>query len=149
MHSPILRTSTHSNARLLYRCMHTSPRTKRFIKFPGRAYTAYSCFHGCTLRAARPSGSNRNAPHPCTVTAAHHLHTRPPNARLEYQGSLANTYFSLAEFRASAEVVCHSAFVVTRSGVCIDLPAPPHHVRRRGLSCALPYRHPCSPRSSS
>jgi hypothetical protein len=71
----------------------------------GRAKTAHSCFHGCTLREARPSGSDRTPPHPCTVNAAHHLHTRPPDARLEYQGSLVNTYSSLdlAEFRARAQ----------------------------------------------
>jgi hypothetical protein len=94
MHSPILRTSTHSNARLLDRCMHTSTHTLQIIQFPGRAYTAYSCFHGYTLRVVRPSGSDRNTPHPCTVTAAHHLYTRPLDARLEYQGSLVNTYLS-------------------------------------------------------
>jgi hypothetical protein len=128
MHSPILRTRTHSNARLLDRCMHTSPRTLWFIQFPGRAYTAYSCFHGCTLRPTPPSGSDRNAPHPCTVTAAHHLHTRPPDARLEYQGSLANTYFSLDLRRIPRKrrsLVRRSVFVVTRSGAGIDLPGAP------------------------
>ena len=33
-------------------------------------------------------------PHPCTVTATHHIHTRPPDipARLAYQRPLVNTY---------------------------------------------------------
>jgi hypothetical protein len=107
--------------------MH-APRTLRFIQFPRRAYTAYSCFHSCTLRAARPSGSDRKAPHPCTVTAAHHLHTRPPDARLEYQGSLANTYYSLDLRRIPRKrrsIVRRSVFVVTRSGAGIDLPGAP------------------------
>ena len=61
--------------------MHTSPRTLRFIQFPGRAYTAHSCFHGCTLlRAARLSGFPRTRPHPCVVAAHHILHARPPDA---------------------------------------------------------------------
>ncbi len=42
------------------RCVHISPRTLRFILFPGHAYTAHSRFHGCTLlRAARLSGFPR------------------------------------------------------------------------------------------
>ena len=78
MHSPILHTRIHSNARLLDRCMHTSPRTRWFVRITGRTYTAHSCFHGCTLCAAQPSGSDSTTLHPCTVTATHHLHTRPP-----------------------------------------------------------------------
>jgi hypothetical protein len=128
MHFPILRTRIHSDARLLDRCMHTSPRTRRFVRITGRAKTAHSCFHGCTLRMARPSGSNRTPPHPCTVTAAHHLHTRPPDARLEYQGSLVNTYSSLDLRRIPRTrpgLDLRSAFVVTCSGAGIDLPGVP------------------------
>ena len=124
----LLCTSTHSNARLLDRCMHTSTRTLWFIQFPGRADTAYSCFHGCTLRAARPSGSHRDAPHPCTVTAAHHLHTRPPDARLEYQGSLVNTYFSLdlRRIRANAEALTVALLLLSLAQAsALISPTPP------------------------
>lgn len=128
MHSPILRTRTHSDARLLDRRMHTSPRTLRFIRFPDVHTPTAVAFMGCTLCGARPSGFDRTASHPCTVTAAHHLHTRPPDARLEYQGSLVNTYSALDLRRTphKCRSLDHcSAFVVTRSGAGIDLPAPP------------------------
>ena len=128
MHSPILRTRIHSDARLLDRCMNTSPRIRRFVRITGRAKTAHSCFHVCTLRAARPSGSDCTPPHPCTVTATHHLHTRPPDVRLEYQGSLVNTYSSLdlrRTPRTRPGLDRRSAFVVTRSVASIDLPGAP------------------------
>jgi hypothetical protein len=68
-------------------------------------------------------------PHPCTVlTAAHHVHTRPPDtiqARLAYQRPLVNTYcmFDLCRpQRVHHRLGPRRAFTVTRSGACIDLP---------------------------
>jgi hypothetical protein len=55
------RTRTHSAACTLDRRMHTSPRT---LRKTGRAKTAYSSFHGCTLlRAAQLSGFHCTRPH--------------------------------------------------------------------------------------
>ena len=120
--------------------MHTSPRTRRFVRITGRAKTAHSCFHGCTLCAAQPSGSDRTPPHPCTVTAAHHLHTRPPDVRLEYQGSLVNTYSSLDLGRIPRTrpgLDLSSAFVVTCSDAGIDLPGSPRTMSDNESSAAL------------
>jgi hypothetical protein len=64
---------------------------------------------GCmSPRAVRLSFSRycTRQQHPCTVlTAAHHIHTRPPdvNACLEYPKSLSHTYSSL-ELRSSPSV---------------------------------------------
>ena len=77
MHTPILCTRIHSDAQLLDRCMHTSTHTRLLVLITGRAYTSHSRFHGCTLRVARPSGSDHTTLHPCMVTAAHHHHTLP------------------------------------------------------------------------
>jgi hypothetical protein len=72
-------------------------------------------------------------PHPCTVlTAAHHIHTRPPDAvpaRLAYQRPLVNTYcmFDLrSHLRARHRLGPRRAFTVTRSGAGIDLPGFGH-----------------------
>jgi hypothetical protein len=72
-------------------------------------------------------------PHPCTVlTAAHHIHTRPPDtvpARLAYQRPLVNTYrmFDLCRpQRARHRLGPRRAFTVTRSGAGIDLPGFGH-----------------------
>jgi hypothetical protein len=66
-------------------------------------------------------------PHPCTVlTAAHHIHTRPPDvvpARPAYQRPLVNTY-CMFDLRSP-----HSPLPVTRSGACIDLPGSGHDSR--------------------
>jgi hypothetical protein len=72
-------------------------------------------------------------PHPCTVlTAAHHIHTRPPDtvpARLAYQRPLVNTcrMFDLCRpQRARHRLGPRRAFTVTRSGAGIDLPGFGH-----------------------
>jgi hypothetical protein len=89
-------------------------------------FEAHSCFHGCTLsRAARLSGFHCTQPHPCTVTAADHPHTRPPDAafRLEYLGSLVNTYCTLDLRRIPRNRYGHRrTLVVTRTGEGTDLP---------------------------
>jgi len=109
MHSPILRTSTHSDARLLDRCMHTSPRTRLFVCITGRVYTVHSCFHGCTLlRAVWLSGFPRTRPHLCLVAAHHILHAHPQDASgcasVSYiQNSLVTFHYCL-ELRSSPSV---------------------------------------------
>ena len=66
------------------------------------------------------------SPHPCTVlTAAHHIHTRPPDtahARLVYQRSLMNTYcmFDLCRPRHRRGNRGRRAFTESADG--IDLP---------------------------
>jgi hypothetical protein len=59
----------------------------------GPVNTVRNSFHGCTLLAVLLS-SYCTRPHPCTVTASHHIHTRPPDipVRLAYQRPLVNTY---------------------------------------------------------
>jgi hypothetical protein len=74
--------------------MHALPYTSPHnLRMTGTVNTDRNRFHGCTLHAARLS-SYCTRPHPCTVTAAHHVHTRPPDipARLAYQIPLVNTY---------------------------------------------------------
>jgi hypothetical protein len=70
-----------------------------------RAKPARNRCYGCKLLSVvRLSSSHCTRPHPCTVTAAHHPHTRPPDipARLSYQRSLMNTY-STSDLRRSAQ----------------------------------------------
>jgi hypothetical protein len=80
------------------------------------------------LSVVRLSSSHCTRPHPCTVTAAHHPHTRPPDilARLAYQRSLVNTYFfpglRRPRSRNSADRPSRSSSVTTRSGAGSDLP---------------------------
>ena len=106
MHISIFRTRTHSASCILDRHMHTSHRT---LRKTGRAYTAHSCFHGCTLlRAARLSGFPRTRPHPCVVAAHHILHARPPDASgcasaSRIQNSLV-TFHCCLELRSSPSV---------------------------------------------
>ena len=92
--------------------------------------------NGCMLPSAVRLSLSRYCTHqplPCTVlTAAHHLHTRPPDAvpaRLAYQRPLVNTYcmFDLRRHqRARHRLGPRRAFTVTRSGACIDLPGSGH-----------------------
>jgi hypothetical protein len=75
--------------------------------------TAYSAHSSCGLRAVRPSS-----------LALHFFpHTRPPDtaARLEYQGSLVNTYSSL-DLRSILRHRPKRALALTRSGASVDLP---------------------------
>jgi hypothetical protein len=102
----MLRTRTHSAACLLDRSMHTLPRT---LRITGRAKTAHSSFHDCTLlRAARLSGFPRTRPHPCVVAAHHLLHMHPPDASgcasaSRIQNSLVNFHCCLG-LRSSPSV---------------------------------------------
>jgi hypothetical protein len=137
-------TSTLSDTGALDRRRYTSPHILRITPripgpvpsphslritplIPGPVTPARNSFHGCKLlSAARLSSSHCTRPHPCTVTAAHHPHTRPPDipARLAYQGSLVNTYFFLGlrrpRSRNSADHPSRRASVTTRSGAGSD-----------------------------
>jgi hypothetical protein len=93
-----LRTRTLSDMVALDRHLYTSPHapTDTVARVgPDRVKLARNV---CMLpNAARLSLSRYcpHQPHPCTVlTAAHHIHTRPPDvlARLAYQRPLGNTY---------------------------------------------------------
>jgi hypothetical protein len=82
--------------------------------------------NGCMLLSAVRLSLSRYCTHqlhPCTVlTAAHHIHTRPPDtvpARLAYQRPLVNTYcmFDLrSHLRARHRLGPRRAFPVPRSG---------------------------------
>jgi hypothetical protein len=91
--------------------------------------------NGCMLPSAVRLSLSRyctHQPHRCTVlTAAHHIHTRPPDAvpaRLTYQRPLVNTYhmFDLCRPRHRLGNRGCRAFTITRSGACIDLPGFGH-----------------------
>ena len=91
-----------------------------------RPEPARNSFHRCTLLRAVTLSTR---PHPCTVTATHHPHTRPPDthaiaARLEYQGSLVSTYrtYDLRRIPARARLGSRSALALTRNGAGVDLP---------------------------
>jgi hypothetical protein len=92
----LFRTCTLSDTVALDRRLYTSPHILRIApRIPGPVKPARNSSHGCTLLSVvRLSSSHCARPHPCTVTAAHHPHTRPPDipARLAYQRSLLNTY---------------------------------------------------------
>jgi hypothetical protein len=98
MTASLLRTRTLSDTDVLDRCLYTS--TYRLLitpRIPGPGKPDLNRFHGCKLLSAgRLSISHCTRQHPCTVTAAHHPHTRPPDipARLAYQRSLVNTYLT-------------------------------------------------------
>jgi len=91
----LFRTRTLSDTGDLDRRLYTLPHSLRITpRIPGPVNPARNSFHGCKLLSAvRLSSSHCTRPHPCTVTAAHHPHTRPPDipARLAYQRSLVNT----------------------------------------------------------
>ena len=82
-----------------------------------------------TVRLSLQSDRTYN-PHPCTVlTAAHNIHTRPPDApaRLPYQRTLMNPYcmFDLCRPRWTRHLQGNQGrctFLVTRNGAGIDLP---------------------------
>jgi len=72
-------------------------------------------------------------PHPCTVlTAAHNIHTRPPDAQacLVYQRPLMNPYCMFDPCRPRQHLGPRRAFPVTHSGAVVDLPG----VGRRDMS---------------
>jgi hypothetical protein len=104
MTASFLRTRTLSAAGALDRRLHTSPRARTdTFTGPASAKPARNSFHDCKLLSAvRLSSSHCTRPHPCTVTAAHHPHTRPPDipARLAYQRSLVNTYSTSDQCRS-------------------------------------------------
>ena len=124
----LFRTRTLSDTGDLDRRLYTSPHSLRITpRIPGPVNPARNSFHGCKLLSAvRLSSSHCTRPHPCTVTAKHHPHTRPPDipARLAYQGSLVNTYFFLGlrrpRSRNSADHPSRRASVTTRSGAGSD-----------------------------
>jgi hypothetical protein len=137
--SSFLRTRTLSVAGALDRRLHTSPRAPTdTVSAPERAKPARNSFHGCKLlSAARLSSYHCTRPHPCTVTAAHHPNTRPPDthaisARLEYQGSLVNTYstYDLRRIPARAPLRSRRALTLTRSSAGVGLPG----LRRNNMS---------------
>jgi hypothetical protein len=89
--------------------------------------------NGCslpsTVRLSLPRYCTYN-PHPCTViTAAHNIHTHPPDAPacLAYQRPLMNPYcmFDLCRPRRT-RLGPRSAFPVTCSGAGVDLPGVGH-----------------------
>jgi hypothetical protein len=86
----LFRTRTLSDTVALDQCLYTSTHN---LWMTCTVNTYRNNFHDCTLHAARLS-SYCTRPHPCTVTAAHHIHTRPPDilGRLAYQRPLVNTY---------------------------------------------------------
>ena len=51
-----------------------------------------------------PSGSDRTALHPCTDTAAHHLHTRPPDICIASPDMLVSHSYCYLELRSSPSV---------------------------------------------
>jgi hypothetical protein len=100
----LFRTRTLSDTGALDRRLYTLPHS---LRMTGTVNTARNSFHGCILHAARLR-SYYTRPHPCTVTAAHHIHTHPPDipARLAYQRPLVNTYCTsdLCRLRARDDV---------------------------------------------
>jgi hypothetical protein len=105
---------SHPHTTLL-RALWTSERIPRFAAHGLNltSATAYSAHSSCGLRAVRPSS-----------LALHFFpHTRPPDiaARLEYQGSLVNTY-SCLDLRSIPRHRPKRALALTRSGAGVDLP---------------------------
>jgi hypothetical protein len=105
---------SHPHTTLL-RALWTSERIPRFAAHGLNltSATAYSAHSSCGLRAVRPSS-----------LALHFFpHTRPPDivARLEYQGSLVNTY-SCLDLRSIPRHRPKRALALTRSGDGVDLP---------------------------
>ena len=123
----LFRTRTLSDTVALDRRLYTSPHSLRITpRIPGPGKPDLNRFHGCKLLSAgRLSISHCTRPHPCTVTAAHHPHTRPPDiqARLAYQRSLLNTYSTsdLGRLRAPQRNRPRLALALTRSGAGVDL----------------------------
>jgi hypothetical protein len=122
----LFRTRTLAETGALDLRLYTSPHR---LRMTGTVNTARNNFHGCTLHAARLS-SYCTSQHPCTVlTAAHHIHTRPPDirARLAYQRPLVNTYRTSDLRRQRARQGDHRhdhrrALAITQSGAGVDLP---------------------------
>ena len=137
----MLRTRTLSDMGALDRRLYTShhaPTDTVSRLGPDRVKLARN---GCMLPSAVRLSLSRyctHQPHPCTVlTAAHHIHTHPPDAvqaRLVYQRPLVNTYrmFDLCRPRHSLGNRGCRAFTVTLSWSCIDLPGFGHG--RRDMS---------------
>jgi hypothetical protein len=123
----LFRTRTLSDTGALDRRLYTSPHSLRITpRIPGPVKPSRNSFHGGKLLSAmRLSSSHCTRPHPCTVTAAHHPHTRPPDiqARLAYQRSLLNTYSTsdLGRLRAPQRNRPRLALALTRSGAGVDL----------------------------
>jgi hypothetical protein len=131
----LLRTRTLSGAGAgPDRRLYTSPHS---LRKTGTVTTARNSFHSCKLLSAvRQSSSHCTRPHPCTVTVAHHPHTRPPDipARIAHQGSLSNTYCTSDLCRPSLRARqgdqyyarSHHALALTRSCAGVDLPGTRH-----------------------
>jgi hypothetical protein len=123
----LFRTCTLSDTVALDRRLYTSPHILRITRIPCPVKPACNSSHGCTLLSVvRLNSSHCTRPHPCTVTASHHPHTRPPDipARLAYQRSLLNTYRTsdLGRPRARRRDRPRLALALTRSGTGVDLP---------------------------
>jgi hypothetical protein len=111
---------SHPDTTLL-RVFWTSARIPRFAAhcLYLTSWTAYSVHSSCGLFAVRPSS-----------LALHFFpHTHPPDitARLEYQGSLVNTYSSL-DLRSIPRHRPHAkrVLVLTRSDASVDLSGVRH-----------------------
>jgi hypothetical protein len=120
----LLRPRMFSVAVALDSLLYTSPHRPRITCTVNNSRKS---FHGCKLHTVRLS-SYCTRPHPCTVTAAHHPHTRPPDiqAHLEYQSPLVNIILIPDLCRPRARPPRpgqpHLALAITRSGTCIDIP---------------------------
>jgi hypothetical protein len=124
----LFRTCTISDAGALDLPLYTSPHRLRITpRIPCPVKPSRNSFHGCALLSAvRLSSSHCTRHHPCTVTASHHPHARPPDilARLVYQGSLLNTYRTsdLDRLMGRQRERLRLALALTRSGTGDDLP---------------------------
>jgi hypothetical protein len=122
----LFRNRTLSDTSALDLSLYTSPHS---LRIAGTVNTDRNIFHGFTLHAARLSYYCTRQ-HPCTVlTAAQHIHTRPPDilARLAYHKPLVNTYHISDLRRPRARQGNHRhdhriARALTRRGSGVDIP---------------------------